>query len=81
MLKEIIDTPEKLGNHTPSEWKQVMIDEGRMVTPLSNWNYKGIPFESGGGYKTNFEDGDLYFPENYENEEDMFKAMLNEITG
>lgn len=59
-LKEIIESPEKLGEHTPAEWKQAMIDEGRKVTPLANGSYKGISFEAGGGYKTNFEDGGLF---------------------
>jgi hypothetical protein len=59
-LKAVIESPEKLGDNTPKQWKKILSDEGREVTPLSSGRLKGISFENGGGYKTNFEDGGIF---------------------
>ena len=37
-----------------------MEDEGRVPKPLNNGAFKGVPFEDGGGYKINFEDGGIF---------------------
>ena len=64
-LRTIVEMLEKLAEHSPKQWKQIMIAENREVTPLSSGRLKGISFENGGGYKTNFEDGGvfMYHPE------------------
>jgi len=55
----ISERPEMLGDYTPEELKQALEASGYEVKPLSKGSLKGIQFEDGGGFKTNFQDGGL----------------------
>lgn len=51
--------------YTPQGLKRALENKGYEVKPMSNGNFKGVPFEEGGGYKINF-GGDgilMYHPE------------------
>lgn len=54
-LSQVIrDDPKILANYTPETMKAALESAGMTVGPLSNGGLKGIPFESGGGYKATF---------------------------
>ena len=40
--------------YSPAEMKAALARSGFDVKPLSRGNFKGVPFEQGGGYKTNY---------------------------
>ena len=65
-LSQVIrDNPKVLANYTPETMKAALESAGLTVEPLSNGGLKGIPYESGGGYKATF-GGDgvlMYHPE------------------
>lgn len=52
--------PKRLASFTPEKLKLALEADGFEVKPLMNGSLKGIPFEEGGGYKVNFEDGGLF---------------------
>lgn len=52
--EQISVRPEKLAEYTPASLKGSLEEAGFEVKPLSRGRLKNIPFESGGGYKTNF---------------------------
>lgn len=52
--EQISVRPEKLAEYTPASLKGGLEEAGFEVKPLSRGRLKNIPFESGGGYKTNF---------------------------
>lgn len=66
-------TPQKLSEHpsifasfTPEKLRDTLLQEGFEIKPLMQGSLKGIPFDEGGGFKVNFEDGGLlqYHPAN-----------------
>ena len=66
-------TPQKLSEHpsvfasfTPEKLRDTLLQEGFEIKPLMHGSLKGIPFDEGGGFKVNFEDGGLlqYHPSN-----------------
>lgn len=62
---DLAQHPKRLASFTPEKLKLAFEAEGMEVKPLMKGNLKGIPFEEGGGFKVNFEDGGLiqYHPE------------------
>lgn len=57
--------PKTLGAYTPKGLKDSLERAGYDVKPMNSGNFKGVPFEEGGGYKINF-GGDgilMYHPE------------------
>lgn len=67
ILETVKEHHEALGDYTPESFKQAVEDMGYTVLPLGKGNYKGVPFEEGGGYRINFGgDGLLqYHPEEH----------------
>lgn len=59
-LHTLVEHPKKVAANTPSEIKQALEAEGYETKPLATGKLKGIPYEEGGGYKVNFEDGGLF---------------------
>lgn len=51
--------PKRLTAYTPESLKRELEREGFEVKPLKQGSLKNIPFEEGGGYKVNFEDGGI----------------------
>jgi hypothetical protein len=43
-----------LSKYTPETMKKALEQAGFVVKPLNRGNFKGVPFEQGGGYKTNY---------------------------
>lgn len=43
-----------LRKYTPESMKNALEQAGFTIQPLNRGNYKGVPFEQGGGYKTNY---------------------------
>lgn len=66
-IKDIVDNPALLGKYNPTSLKLVLSNSGYDIKPLSSGSLKGKPFEQGGGYKVNFEDGGLvqYHPNSH----------------
>lgn len=64
-LADVVNNVRNLGNYTPASLKSALHDEGRTPVPLAQGYHKGVPFESGGGFKVNFANGGLlmYHPE------------------
>lgn len=62
---EIAEHPKRLASYTPESLKNELEQAGFSVSPLKKGKFKDKPFENGGGYKVNFEDGGLlqYHPE------------------
>lgn len=54
LVDAIVDNHEALKYYSPASMKQRLERAGYEVRPLSKGNYKGVPFEKGGGYKINF---------------------------
>ena len=50
----IIENHESLREYSPESMKTMLESSGFEVQPLSRGNYKGVPFEKGGGFKINF---------------------------
>lgn len=61
----LAEHPKRLASFTPSSLKDELERNGFDVKPLKRGSLKDIPFEEGGGYKVNFEDGGIlqYHPE------------------
>jgi hypothetical protein len=57
--------PGRLASFTPPQLIENFQREGLEVKPLKKGSLKDIPFDEGGGFKVNFEDGGLfqYHPE------------------
>ena len=57
--------PGRLASFTPAQLAENFQREGLKVKPLKRGSLKDIPFDKGGGFKVNFEDGGLlqYHPE------------------
>jgi hypothetical protein len=57
--------PGRLASFTPPQLMENFQREGLEVKPLKKGSLKDIPFDEGGGFKVNFEDGGLfqYHPE------------------
>ena len=60
-IKGFIESPKSLGDTTHKEKHDDFISHGAEVKPLSRGKQKGIPYESGGGYKVNGEEDGQYF--------------------
>lgn len=56
---DLAQHPKRLASFTPEKLRLALEAEGLEVKPLMNGSLKGIPFEEGGGFKVNFEDGGL----------------------
>lgn len=54
LVNEIVEHHSDLKYYTPESMKGYLEEAGYSVVPLANGNFKGVPFEEGGGYKTNF---------------------------
>ena len=52
-LEELVFDPKRLLNHTPHEWFAFLKENNYNQVPLSGGSLKGMPFESGGGFKVN----------------------------
>lgn len=65
LTKTLAEHPMRLASYTPESLKSELQSEGYEILPLKRGSLKDIPFEEGGGYKVNFEDGGLlqYHPE------------------
>lgn len=61
----LAEHPKRLASFTPSSLKDELERNGFDIKPLKRGSLKDIPFEEGGGYKVNFEDGGIlqYHPE------------------
>ena len=51
--------PKRLASFTPESLKAELEKEGFEIKSLKQGSLKNIPFEEGGGYKVNFEDGGI----------------------
>ena len=65
LVSDLIQHPKRFASFTPEKLRIALEAEGFEVKPLMSGSLKGIPFEDGGGFKVNFEDGGLlqYHPE------------------
>lgn len=54
LVDAIIENHEGLRHYTPESMRQEFVSANYEVKPLGRGNYKGIPFEEGGGYRVNF---------------------------
>lgn len=65
LVHDLAQHPKKLATYTPKSLIAALEDAGFEVKPLMSGKLKGIPFDNGGGFKVNFEDGGLfqYHPE------------------
>ena len=59
-LDVLFERPQTLGSATPGEWYKSLCDYGYDVKPLGGGNFKGVPFEQGGGFRVNW-GGDRVF--------------------
>ena len=50
----MFDDPNKLADVSGDELYEYLLKNGYDVKPLNKGNYKGIPFEEGGGFKVNW---------------------------
>lgn len=66
--------PMRLASYTPESLKKALEKEGFEVKTLKKGSLKNIPFEDGGGYKVNFEDGGIiqYHPEKQSHHEGAY---------
>lgn len=73
-LHELITNPEYLRYYTPFEIRKKLEACGYRILPLASGSLKGLPFEAGGGYKINFEDGGLfqYHPRQHSHHDDEY---------
>lgn len=65
LAQQIAGHPKMLGAYTPEGLLKALQNKGYEAKPMNSGNYKGIPFEEGGGFKINF-GGDgilMYHPE------------------
>ena len=53
-LDDLFDDPNKLADVSGDELYEYLLKNGYDVKPLNKGNYKGIPFEEGGGFKVNW---------------------------
>lgn len=60
ILLDLVQHPKKLASYTPADLVAKLEAAGFEVKPLMRGSFKGIPFEKGGGFKVNFEDGGLF---------------------
>ena len=62
LVDAIVENHEALRYYTPENMKVLLETAGYEVKPLGHGNYKGVPFEDGGGYRVNFGgDGILHY--------------------
>ena len=59
LAQQIYEHPKRLASYSPASLKQALEQSGFEVKPLKQGSLRNIPFENGGGYKVNFEDGGL----------------------
>ena len=59
VAEQIMAHPVTLASFTPETLKAALEADGYEVKPLGNGNFKGIPFEKGGGFRVSF-GGDRY---------------------
>lgn len=65
VLEAVREHHEAFADYTPETFKRALEEMGYTVRPLGRGNFKGVPFEEGGGYRITFGgDGSLrYHPE------------------
>lgn len=65
LISDLAQHPKRLASFTPAKLLAALEAEGFEIKPLMLGSLRGIPFEQGGGFKVNFEDGGLfqYHPE------------------
>lgn len=56
---KLAEHPAMLASYTPERLKQAFEQEGLETKPLKRGALKDVPFDEGGGFKVNFEDGGL----------------------
>ena len=79
-----VDThPEMLGEFTPVTLKETLERAGYEIKPLSRGNWKGIPFENGGGYKVNYSGNGMisYHPEERSHHKEAYYKISNGVKG
>ena len=59
-LMQFVNEPSLLREITPELLKKAFEVHGLVVSPLGDGALKDIPFEKGGGFRVNFEDGGLF---------------------
>lgn len=59
LASDLAQHPQRLVSFTPEKLVAELEKEGLEIKPLARGSLKGIPFEQGGGFKVNFEDGGL----------------------
>lgn len=83
LVDAIINNHGDLGEYTPESMKDLLENNGYSVVPLSGGNYKGIPFEDGGGYKVLFGGDGIfqYHPEKHSHHGGAYWKIGNGKTG
>ncbi len=79
LVDAIINNHEDLRFYTPESMKSLLESMGYSVIPLSGGNFKGVPFEEGGGFKVLFGgDGYLqYHPEEHSHHDGAYWKICN----
>ena len=85
-LEILFDSPLTLGRATPDEWHRLLKDHGYDVRPLSGGNFKGVPYEQGGGFKVNWNGKGgasifQYHPEERSHHDGAYYKTSNGLTG
>jgi len=82
IIKKIKEDTSIISEHTPSELKELIVESGYDVVPLSRGRHKGQSFEDGGGYKTVFNGNELleYHPSGgrHNNGKEYYKISSSE---
>lgn len=55
----LAEHPKRLASYTPEGLKEALEKQGFEIKPLKQGSLRNVPFEKGGGYKINFEDGGI----------------------
>lgn len=79
LVNEIVEHHSDLKYYTPESMKRHLEQTGYTVKPLGKGNFKGVPLEEGGGFKTNFGGDGLfqYHPEKRSHHDGAYWKISN----